>query len=93
MRSKKSELSMQIIILAVIGLVVMSVLIYIFLSRAGIFGANVGGTCLQQGGGACIKEGGSCGEGKIKQITSCSKIDLNCDKDTKQCTCCVPIQK
>ena len=48
---KKSQgMPINVVILAVIGLIILIVLVAIFTGRAGIFSKNVGGSCADQGG-------------------------------------------
>ena len=50
MTKKSQGMPINVIIMAVIGLVILIVLIAIFTGRAGIFSRNVGGSCADQGG-------------------------------------------
>ena len=93
MKSKKSEMSIRLVIAAVIALMVLVVLASFFMSRAKIFGANAGGTCLQQGG-SCAGADGNCPDDKpLKQIASCSRLEPGCNTETKQCSCCLPLKR
>ena len=47
---RKGDISIQVLIWAAIGMVVLIVLLSIFGSRVRIFGQNVGGSCTDQGG-------------------------------------------
>lgn len=55
---KKADLSIQVLIFAAIGLVVLIVLLAIFTGKAKIFSRSVGGSCDDQGG-ICADSDGS----------------------------------
>ena len=94
MKSKKAELSIQIIIFAAIGLVVLSVLLYIFLGRAKIFDQSTGGGTCTSRGGVCVESvTTSCPDATpLKNIgVRCTDGSTNCG-NTKTCTCCLPMK-
>ena len=93
MKSKKGDISLQIVILAVIGLVVLAVLLYIFLGRAGILDKTTGGGTCTERGGVCLESiTDSCPDATpLKNIgVKCKEGDTNCGA-TKTCACCLPM--
>lgn len=61
---KKGELSMNVIIIAAIGLLVLVILSVIFLQRMGIFGR--GSADCEARGGTCNFNANACGENQAK---------------------------
>ena len=92
MKSKKGDISLQIVILAVIGLVVLAVLLYIFLGRAGILDKTTGGGTCTERGGVCVALTESCPDATpLKNIgVKCKEESSNCGA-TKTCACCLPM--
>lgn len=78
MKPKKSQgLSLNMIIIAAIGLIVLVVLVAIFTGYAGNWSRSFAGTCDEQGG-ICSDSGGSPGE--------CDKADFTRKVFAKPCT-------
>ncbi|MFH0979056.1 MAG: hypothetical protein V1837_07195 [Candidatus Woesearchaeota archaeon] len=91
---KKADLSMNMIILAVLGIILLIVLVALFTGKIRIFSSNVLGSCAEQGG-TCAQQG-KCDEGKyIAWATGCSCYppdDKDC-KDKKLGQCCLQALK
>lgn len=97
---RKGDISIQVLIWAAIGIVVLIVLLSIFGSRVRIFGQNVGGTCQDQGGVCANQDGtpnGKCDDPDypIKILaTGCAyyKADGSEDTDRKDVgQCCLSL--
>jgi len=96
MKSKKgAELSINVIIIAVIALVVLAVLIFIFSGRSQVFVKSVSQTCSQQGG-ECKAAAGPCPEGKFLiyargcKVTDAAKGIAAPDPEEKEMgPCCI----
>lgn len=80
MRSKKAQgISMEVIVIAVIALIVLAVLSYIFISRAGGFGSSASDCEAKAENAECQEE---CDEGE-------APVPGLCDKEGE--ICCVPL--
>jgi hypothetical protein len=90
MNKKGSELSMNVIIIAAIGLLVLLVLSFIFLGRVGTFGEKSGSCDIQ--GGICAVKCGNADYGT--ENNKLANNNLNCPDNNagdKQ-ICCLPIK-
>jgi len=94
---KKADLSINVIIMAVLGIVVLIVLVLIFTGKVRIFSSNVEGTCTDQGG-KCLSSNqvnSACPEGyPLKKWTSgCSCYEETSGACTNQKLgqCCLPL--
>jgi len=78
MKSKKgAELSINVIIVAVIALVVLAVLIFIFSGRSQVFVKSVSMSCIEQGG-ECKPANAPCPENKyLVYARGCGDVDKN----------------
>lgn len=82
MNKKASELSINVIIIAVIALVVLAVLIFIFSGKASMFSRSVSQTCKAQGG---VCQGQPCPADKPVLIYA------RCEESDKEAgPCCIP---
>lgn len=90
MNKKGVELSMNVIIIAAIGLLVLLVLTFIFLGRVGTFGEK-SGSCDIQGGMCAVKCGnadyGTENNAKMNPLLTCPDSTAG----EKQ-VCCLPIK-
>lgn len=87
MKQKKAQnISMNVIIIALLGLIVLVVIVSIFSGKIGLFNKSVGGTCKDQGGECMVK----CNSDYPVRI-----IAKGCDSEGKDNTketgpCCIP---
>lgn len=102
---KAESLPMNIIIIAVIGIIVLIIMLALFAGKIKIFGSNVGGSCQEQGGD-CAKLVGnessskeaSCSEVQGKPLLvwavgcGCKPANADVCKDKKGMgQCCLPL--
>jgi hypothetical protein len=92
MNKKGVEISMNVIIVAALGLLVLVVLSVIFLGRAGTFGQKTVDCEVQ--GGKCVVVSGGCGNTDFgTQLFPKQNILLNCaDLAGEKQICCIPVQ-
>ncbi|OIO66363.1 hypothetical protein COY28_02280 [Candidatus Woesearchaeota archaeon CG_4_10_14_0_2_um_filter_57_5] len=83
MKAVKGELSLQIIIIAVLLLIVLAVLLAIFISSNRNFVENVK-SCTAKGGTCVTTVGGTCPDGQG------SVIGTDCKVGTTAVACCIP---
>ncbi|NQV09295.1 hypothetical protein HQ529_05585 [Candidatus Woesearchaeota archaeon] len=93
---KKADLTINILIVAAIGLVVLVVLLAIFTDKVKIFSSNVGGTCDEQGGKCSTS--GKCDESSypIKVLAKdCAYYNYNGTKEEGKGfgQCCLPLER
>ena len=84
---KKAELSLQIVVVAIVSLLVLVVLIAIFTTNVGQFSGNLK-DCQGTYKGVCKAECDSSNEVSVNKPTNCNKIKI--DK-TKTQICCKPL--
>jgi hypothetical protein len=90
MRNKNGEMTMPILITAIIALIVLIVMIAIFTGKIGWFNQN-SATCSARGGQCMSDAGGQCSEGKTILFTEdCQYIEAGKQTQTKRLgQCCV----
>jgi hypothetical protein len=95
---KRADISINVIIVAVLGLVVLIVLAAIFTGKIRIFGANVEGTCSEQQGACLSQDPGSTScplDKTLKWTYGCDcvpKGSPDC-QDKKYGQCCIALLK
>ena len=93
----RGDLSINVIIVAVIGMIVLFVLVGIFLGKIRIWGANVEGSCTQQGGMCMTQKDLGCPSERpiVKWANGCDclpKGEPECNNQ-KLGQCCLPVLK
>lgn len=86
---RRADISINVLIMAVVGLIVLVILVALFTGKIRIFGSNIEPSCKQQGGD-CIAPTGKCEEPKpIRKLAQgCSPTGGDNDKEIG--TCCIP---
>ena len=90
MNKKGAEISMNVIIIAAIGLLVLVVLSVIFLGRVGTFGEKTGDCEVQ--GGICAVECGSSDFGTENYNKKNPLLGCPDDASGEAQVCCIPIK-
>ena len=89
---RKADLSINMIIMAVIGVVILILVIAIFTGKVKIFSKNVEGSCTDQGGKCMYNEPyQKCSDLNIvKWTTGCDCVGCDAGKQ-KTGQCCIPL--
>ena len=83
MRGRRSQqLTFPVVIGFILGLIILVILIFMIVDRAGLFNDNVGRSC-EKTGGICVERVDKCPSDKPQ------KVFLHCESKGETSACCV----